>query len=82
MLLEYADSKYKITDRVIAALDEIEEKGIKGIIEEKKRAVVRKGNEIVNEATESVIDYAIESAQRVLLNTISRYLRNSVMPRI
>jgi len=64
------------------ALDEIDEKGIKGIIEEKKRAVVRRSNEIINEATKSVIDYAIESAQRVLLSTFNRLLRNSVMPRI
>jgi len=82
MLLEYADSELKITDRVIAALDEIEEKGIKGIIEEKKQAIVRKGNEIINGATESVIDYAIESTQRILLDAFNRLLRNTVMPRI
>jgi len=82
LFLAHVDEKYNITEKVIAALDEIEEKGIKGIIEEKKRGILNKGNELVNTATESVIDYAIESAQRVLLNTINRLLRNSVLPRI
>lgn len=82
LLLEYADSKLQITERLIAALDEIEEKGIKGILQEKKQAIVKKGNEMVSDATESVIDYAIEGAQRLLLNAFNRLIRRTSLPRL
>lgn len=82
MLLEYADDRYHLTDKVIAALDEIEEKGIQKIIEEKKQTVIQNGKDIISNTVESVIDYAVESAQQSLINVINGLLRRSLIPRI
>ncbi len=42
---------------------------------------MNKGKEIASDAAESVIDYAIERAQQALMNTISRLLRRTALPR-
>jgi len=82
LALSYADEKYQLTDKVIAALDEIEEKGIQGIIEEKKQALINKGNAILNNATDSVIDYAIEKAQKIFVNTVNDFFRKLTTPQL
>ena len=76
MLLEFADDKYGITDKLIAALDEISEKGIDGIIKEKKETLVNNGKEVVGNVIESVIDYAIERVEYSLKNVIDQLFRN------
>lgn len=80
--LSYLDDKYHLTDKVIAALDEISEKGIQGIIEEKKQILVNKGNDIVNNATESIIDYATDKVQQILINTVNNFLRKLTTPQL
>lgn len=76
MLLEFADEKYGITNKLIAALDEISEKGIGGIIKEKKEMLVNNGKEAVSNIIESVIDYAIEKVEHSLKNVIDQLFRN------
>ena len=82
MLLDYADKKLGITEKVIAALDEISEKGINGIIEEKKQDVINKGKDIANNVIESVIDYAVEKAEDTINNIISQLFQNIRIPQI
>lgn len=82
MLLDYADKKFGITEKVIAALDEISEKGIDGIIAEKKQAVINKGKNIAGNIVESIIDYAVERAEETLNNIIDRLFRNIKIPQI
>lgn len=74
------DEKYGVTDKVIAALDEISEKGIQGIVRERKQALVRKGEELVSDAADSVIDYAIEAVQKVVIRSIHNLLRKMPLP--
>ena len=81
MLLEYADKKFKITEKIILALDEISEKGISGIIEEKKQVIINKGNIITNNAIDSVIDYAVEKIEKSLTNIIDGLLRAFSTPK-
>ena len=80
MLLEHLDEKYNVTDKVIAALVEIEEKGIQGIINEKKKNIIDKGEYILGNVTESVIDYAIERVEDSLKNIIDRLFRRLILP--
>jgi len=81
MLLEYADEKFKITEKIILALDEISEKGINRIIEEKKQVVINKGNEITSNVIDSVIDYAVEKIEKSITNIIDGLLRNFSTPK-
>ena len=80
--LSYIDDKYHLTDKIIVALDEISEKGIQGIIEEKKKNLVDKGNAILNDAADSVIDYAVEKVQRIITNNLNNFLRRLTTPQI
>jgi len=81
LALTYIDDQYQITDRVIAGLDELSE-GIKATIERKKRALIGKDHKIANDVAESVIDYAIERAQRVFINTMNHLFRGLTTPHI
>lgn len=76
MLLEFADEKYGVTDKVIAALDEISEKGITGIINEKKANIINKGEHFAGEVIESVIDYAVEKIENSMRNIIDNFFRS------
>ena len=81
MLLEYADKKFKITEKILLALDEISEKGINGIIEEKKQVVINKGNEIASNVIESVVDYTVKKIEKNITNIIDGLLRNFSRPK-
>jgi len=80
--LSEADEKFRITENVIAVLDEIEEKGIQGIIDEKKQSLVNKGRDMANDAAESIVDYAAESTKRVLARSLNTIFRKLVNPGI
>lgn len=82
VLLTVVDEQLQITDRVIAALDEIEEKGIQGILIEKKQAVIQKGTELANDMAESVIDYAVEKTQEIVVRTINNLFRKMTAPNL
>ncbi|NOQ78392.1 MAG: hypothetical protein GQ546_03220 [Gammaproteobacteria bacterium] len=64
------DEQLGITDRVIDGLDELDA-GIQAYILSQKKNVVG----VASEAIDSVIDYAIESARRTVINTAQDYLR-------
>ena len=81
MLLEYADKKFKITEKIILALDEISEKGINGIVEEKKQVAIKKGKEITSDVIESVIDYAVSKIEKSITNIIDDLLRSFSTPK-
>jgi len=70
------DAKLGITDRVIDGLDELGN-DIKSYISSQKKKVEGAAREVVD----SVIDYAIESARRVVVHTAQDYLRK-YFPRI
>jgi len=75
--LNMLDTRYNITDRVVAGLDELSDNTI-SFINRKKRNFKNTTNEVVD----SVIDYAIESAQRMVINFINRNLRKfTLIPR-
>lgn len=82
MLLEHLDEKYNVTDKVIAALEEIDEKGIQGIINEKKQALIKKGEDVLSDITESVIDYAIERVEDSMKNIVDQLFRRLTLPTI
>jgi len=82
MLLEAVDDKYKITDKIIMALDEIQEKGIKVIIDEKKQGLINKSEALANDVVESVIDYAVETTQDALRNIVTNLFRSLSLPRL
>lgn len=81
MLLDFADRKFKITEKIILALDEISEKGINGIIEERKQEIINKRNEITSNVIESVIDYAVEKIEKSIANIIDGLLRKFSTPK-
>lgn len=77
--LNALDERYGITDKLITALDEISN-NIGSRIENGKQQV----SKAVNEATESVIDYMIESVQRMIINIARHQLEKflSTKPRV
>lgn len=79
MALGAIDAHYAITDRVIEALDELDENAISYI--EKSKQNLKNS---VNEITESVIDYAIDSARQIIINTAKYHLSKffSARPRV
>lgn len=82
MLLEIVDERYNITEKVVAALDEISKKGIIGIIEEKKQAIYNKGKDLANDVIGSVIDYAVARIEESLKNVIDDLFRRLPLPKI
>ena len=75
MLLELADNKLGITDRVIAGLDEIRADTEK-YLAQKKREVLNSAGKAVNH----VIDQAVESAQVIAIKWVRRTLREYLTP--
>lgn len=67
------DEKYGITDRVIAGLDELSDDA-NAFIENKKQKLVQIGDEV----RDSLIDYAISSARRIVVRTMKNYLHKYV----
>jgi len=80
--LSWLDKQLQITERIIAALDEISEKGISGIVAEKKAEIVKTGEQIANKAAESVIDYAVEKVERIVVNLVRNFFNNIKIPQI
>ena len=75
LALQALDEQYGITDRVIAGIDEIGN-DIQSYVNNRKQAI----KDSALEAVDSVIDYAIESAQRTIVNLVNDYLRNLLRP--
>lgn len=71
--LDYLDKKYKITDRLIAALDQAES-NLERNIEQGKDNVLNYAGEVLDQA----IDYTIEYGKRKVINWISEATRRSV----
>lgn len=75
MLLDSADQHYGITEKVVAGVDELGE-STQAYIEQTKRQIQKTGAR----AAESVIDYAIESAQRIVVKWVSDQLNQFISP--
>jgi len=73
------DKTYNVTDQVIAALDELSD-GIEGSIQNTKQQISEKASDVVNTMTESVIDYVVENAQIIVINTAKHVLRKLMVP--
>ena len=73
------DQKFGITDRVIKGLDEMEA-NVNFHIERTKQEI----QSATNDAIESVIDYAIESAKSIIINTARHHINKffSTQPRV
>lgn len=80
--LNELDKHYNITEKVIAALDEIYEKGVYGIVSEKRDKLVRQGKSSLNDAADSVIDYAVEKAEKIVIRAMRNILRNFTLPNL
>jgi len=77
--LNELDKKYSITDRVVAGLDEIES-DTRSLGNKIKQKTIRSAGQL----TESVIDYAVDSIKRIVINTAKNTLNNflSSKPRV
>jgi hypothetical protein len=73
------DNQFGITDRVIKGLDEIEN-NVNLYIERTKQDI----QDTTNDVIESVIDYAIESAKNIIINTARHHIDKflSTQPRV
>ena len=75
MALDALDKQYGITDQIIAGLDELGD-DVGAYIENKKKNLQR----TAAGAVESVIDYAIDSAQRITVNFVRNRLKKLLSP--
>lgn len=75
MLLEYADNRLGITNRVIAGLDEMGENAERYMAQKKQQAINSAGK-----AIDEVIDYAVESARAIAVTWVRRTLREYLSP--
>ena len=80
VLVAHLDERYGLTDKVIAALDELSEKGIAGVLEEKKQAVIHRGVQLGNDVAESVIDYAVDKVQQILVQATHNLFKKMTIP--
>ncbi len=71
------DDQFEITEKVIAMLDEMEN-GIRQVIEDKKRESMR----LADRMAESAIDFAVDTAQRIAIDTAKHILRRLLVPRV
>ena len=71
------DERFEITEKVIAMLDEMEN-GIRQVIEAKKRESMQ----LADRMAESAIDYAVNTAQRIAIDTAKHILRRLFAPRV
>lgn len=69
--LNELDKKYSITDRVVAGLDEMESNARALSNRFKQKATNSAG-----QLTESIIDYAVDSIKRIVINTAKNTLNN------
>jgi len=76
-VLDSIDKHYGITDRVISGLDEVGEDAQTYIAQKKQQL-----SDAASEAAESVIDYAIESAQKIVVRWICDRLNDYLSPRL
>jgi len=70
MLLDNLDQKYGITDRVIAGLDELSNSARQYVNRQKQDL-----ENAVSQTVSSVIDHAIESAERIAINWFEKQLK-------
>jgi len=70
MLLDNLDQKYGITDRVIAGLDELSDSARQYVNRQKQDL-----ENAVSQTVSSVIDHAIESAERIAINWFEKQLK-------
>lgn len=75
MLLDEADTRFKITEKVIAGLDELGNDAKAYIAQVKKDT-----NNAVAKTLDSAINYAIESAQRIVVNWVGHQLKQYLSP--
>lgn len=75
MLLEYADNRLGITNRVVAGLDELGDNAESYIAQKKRQALNASGK-----AVDEVIDYAVESARAIVVTWVRRALREYLSP--
>lgn len=75
MLLEYADNRLGITNRVVSGLDEMADKAENNIAQTKKQALNAAGR-----AVNEVIDCAVASARAVAVNWVRETLRDYLSP--
>ena len=77
MLLDNLDTKYGITDRIIMGLDEISNSA-RAYVEQQKQNLTDAASDVVD----SVIDYAMETAERIAINWAKNQLDKyfSIMP--
>ncbi len=75
MLLEVADNRLGITNRVIAGLDELGENAENYIAQKKRQALNATGK-----AVDEIIDYAVESARTIAVSWVRRTLREYLSP--
>jgi hypothetical protein len=69
MLLDNLDQKYGITDRVIAGLDEISNSANE-FVDKQKRDL----QSAVSRSVDSVIDYVLDSAERIAIDWAKQQL--------
>lgn len=74
-LLEIADNRLGITNRIIAGLDEIGD-GAENYIAQKKRQILNAAGNAVDE----VIDYAVESARAIAVTWVRKTLHEYLSP--
>ena len=70
------DERYGITDRVIAALDEVSNSTVTHAQQAKRQLT-----QAANKATASVLDYVLESARQVIVDSAKHHLRKFVSNR-
>ncbi|MFK5915406.1 MAG: hypothetical protein QM484_13625 [Woeseiaceae bacterium] len=80
-LLGELDQKYNVTEKVIAALDELSD-GIENTIQNKKNEIIDAAERTILSIADSVIDYAVDRIQKILVNTARHALDNLPVPKI
>ena len=73
------DEEFKITEKLIEALDELSD-SIQTTAQNQKQALIEAGNEYINQAAETVIDYSIKTAKRIIINTALHFIGKLMRP--
>ncbi len=74
-LLGELDKKYNVTEKVVAALDEISN-NIENTVKAKKNELIEATENTLSSMAETVIDYAIDRIQKIIINTARHTLNN------
>jgi len=61
-------------------LDELSEKGVRGVLEEKKQNIVRGAERMANAAVDSVIDYVADEAEQIFFHFLRNLTNRIPMP--